>query len=81
MTITEINIYLYNILLVSVCQLLRGASHCPELVGQLKRLFVPDVSRITLRVWRLKLFAVPAGRIVSRQYMPSQCSIFLRGYG
>lgn len=55
--------------LVTVLRILRGRLDCPELVGEACRLFVPD-GRARFRADRLRLFAVPPARTVSRRNSP-----------
>ncbi|KAI8433081.1 hypothetical protein MSG28_013939 [Choristoneura fumiferana] len=61
-----------NNLLLTICKILRGESDCPELVGRVVRLFVPEVPRIGLRPRSRPLLAVPAARTrtVSRRSSP-----------
>ncbi|XP_048003111.1 uncharacterized protein LOC125239539 [Leguminivora glycinivorella] len=55
--------------LVTVLRILRGLLDCPELVGEACRVFVPD-GRARFRADRLRLFAVPPARTVSRRNSP-----------
>lgn len=50
-----------------LCQVLRGESECREPMGQLVRLFVPEVPRITLRSRRRELLAMLMARTMSRR--------------